>query len=57
MKTIQIVIEIISFGNYKLCRQRQMSATAVHFSMTAIRAAKFGRRIISDATSLETLEM
>lgn len=31
-----------------------MSATAVHFSITAILAAKLGRRMISEATSLET---
>jgi len=38
----------------KLCRQRHMSATAVHFSITAIRAAKFCRRMTSEATSRDT---
>ncbi len=39
---------------HKLCRQRQMSATAVHFSIIAMREAKFGRRMISDATRRDT---
>ena len=32
-----------------------MSATAVHFSMTAIRAARCCRMMISDATKRDTL--
>lgn len=31
-----------------------MSATAVHFSMIAMRAARLGRRMISVATSRDT---
>lgn len=33
-----------------------MSATAVHFSITAMRAAKLGRRITSEATNRETYQ-
>lgn len=37
----------------KLCRQRQISATAVHFSMAATRDCILFREIISDETSRE----
>lgn len=46
--------EVISKTVLKLCMQRQMSATAAHFSMAAARADDVFWRRISEATNLLT---